>query len=110
MHCTDVEFCAALSLAASYLYAKVLRSSGSTPVEESSKPKGFAIRCSKGSSGNGSFGNICLASAATADVPAIAVRFSFLRKFIVSHVNLEIERDFEAFFKRLLSEANHEAQ
>jgi len=38
---------------------------------------------------------ICLQSASTADVPAITRRFSFLRSFVVSHVNLEIERDFE---------------
>ena len=37
----------------------------------------------------------CLQSASTADVSAITLRFSFLRNFIVSHVNLEIERDFE---------------
>ena len=38
---------------------------------------------------------ICLASAATADISAITGRVLFLRKFIVSHVNSEIERDFE---------------
>lgn len=37
----------------------------------------------------------CLQSASTADVSAITGRFSFLRKFIVSHVNLEHERDVE---------------
>ena len=39
---------------------------------------------------------ICLESASlTADVSAITGRVSCLRKFIISHVNLEIERDFE---------------
>ena len=38
---------------------------------------------------------ICLESASTADVFAITERVSFLRKVVVSHVNLEIERDFE---------------
>ena len=41
------------------------------------------------------------------DVPAITERTSFLRAFIVSHVNLEIERDFEdmdAQYTELLKE------
>jgi hypothetical protein len=37
----------------------------------------------------------CLKSASAVDVSAITERTSFLRSLVVSHVNLEIERDFE---------------
>ena len=41
-----------------------------------------------------------LKNALGSDVAAITQRTSFLRKFVVSHVNLEVQRDFEDMDKQ----------
>ena len=44
--------------------------------------------------------NCVLKNALGSDVAAITQRTSFLRKFVVSHVNLEVQRDFEDMDKQ----------